>query len=459
MASSTSSGSKWSPPKAYIPRHIIGKIHENEDERRDTLSSKEFGSSKSQMSAQSMSPGHQRQPADGGSSLTNTPRCQVVGLFSASNFRFDIADEEASMESFEDDLSQISSSTLSTHTTLKDLCHFTTSPSPERTYGIRMPFPTLTKPTSAGPDGTPRHIVTGYRETLPTEAKMSHSRKTNGIPFQAIQSTPRPAKSSVPTSDQRPRSRRSGSYDDKPAAEPLYRKDVVERSAVFVTESSLHDGSDIHPCPQLTMTGSSEESSWLDFSSSCSDNPFQDPFQVGQSRVDSFSPIEKAPHQTYKGPVMTVKPSLQTPTGTVTCLFPSQHSSTRAPQLRNQPYRKPQLPVSKKDLNHLLSGQARDSAFRPVGAAMKGVAKKGATKTTASFVGTPGIAPSTKCQPTGSGGHKARPTKNAVSDVSKYSVMLKSGFSLQCVRKAMERDDVDPSIIDLVEVVSNGACP
>jgi hypothetical protein len=458
MASSASSGSKWSPPKAYIPRQIFRKIHENEDERRDTLSSKEFRSSKSQMSAQTMSPGHLRQPADSSSSLTNTPRRQVVGLFPASNFHFDIEDEEA-IESFEDDLSQMSSSTLSTHTTLKDLCHLTTSPNPERTYGIRMPFPTLTKPTSAGPDGTPLHIVTGYRETSPTEAKMSHSRKTSGIPFQTMQSTPRLAKSNVSTSDPRPRSRRSGSNDDKAAAEPLYRKDVVERSAVLMTESSLHDGSDIHPCPQLTMTESSEESSWLDFSSNGSDNPFQDPFQVGQSRVNSFSPIEKAPHQTFKGPVMTVKPSLQTPNGTVTCLFPSQHASTRAQQLRNQPSRKPQLSASRKDLNHLMSGQARESAFRPVGLAMKGVAK-----TTASFVGTPGIALSTKCQPTGimpslRGGHKGGPTKSAISDVSKYSVMLKTGFSLECVRKAMERDDVDQSIIDLMEVVSNGARP
>jgi hypothetical protein len=51
----------------------------------------------------------------------------------------------------------------------------------------------------------------------------------------------------------------------------------------------------------------------------------------------------------------------------------------------------------------------------------------------------------------------AHSTPNGNLDYSKYAAMLTSGFSVDCVRDAMERDHADPSIICLVTLASKGA--
>jgi hypothetical protein len=480
VVASTSGGAKWSTPKTYLPKGS-GQTHRSDvgaSQLPHEPNISNFQPPQAQTSSDSMS-SHQDPPT----------RRKVLGLFPAGDFLFDIEEDdktgmpEEPSAGYDDELSRMSSSTLSTHTTLRDV-DLPAASIHERTCGIRMPFPTP-KNASNGNDGQSyrlRHIVNRDEESAYADKELSHSLEPNRNPFEIIQSGSKTKKTSKGT----PRPTNPRKYGKsvcmtmgglQEPARGCYG-DVMKMSRDVITHPSpredVYTHTDLHQCPQLAMTESSESSSsWLDFSSERNENPFHEPTgMLGQERnVNSFSPIDKAPAPYLRCPVITSKPSLHS---RLAGILLDQEQDTRVQRLRQSPSQKPRY------FGHRVSSEAqrntewksragleRDSCFSQSSRTATSLSNRYGGQTHGSFdevhYGHPTHTRKDGTSvPTVHVSGAATPTRSCRDmygnlDFSKYSIMLTSGFSLECVQNAMERDHVDPSIIDLIALASNAS--
>lgn len=184
-------------------------------------------------------------------------------------------------------------------------------------------------------------------------------------------------------------------------------------------------------CKLSATQSTSDESSttWLDFSLDGSENPFND--ERFAAPPLHFLPIEKAPQRRT---LMMIKPTPVQRTKSSHSFFPTQHSR-QAPSL---------VTTFDKDTTTFV---ATAKKFSPA------AFKKPDDKKNAS---TPRLSPSPRdVEPMGLIDNRMKSKPRMLVDLAKYSSMLKSRVPFELVKKIMEREGVDSSIIELTTAAHN----
>lgn len=249
-------------------------------------------------------------------------------------------------------------------------------------------------------------------------------------------------------------------------------KDPGLSSLSLATEPSRDEEHENSDFPTLLSTESSGDSLWHYFASPEKENPFHGTNALGEKIVSSrardfapFQPITEAECE----PVQPCNPGVQVKRPSSSCfLFPSTQSLTKSPPSHYSMKRRGDYEVrtaesqvqnitssssadigaaTNRDKSIKLAPSKRDSSIFMDTISMNEISKSSVKKTSATVakVGT-----GTQFSH-GQNLYQAAPSW----DVSKYTIMLKSGFAVSCVKKAMERDGVDSSIIDLLTLASS----
>ena len=431
-------GAKRSPPNKYLPE---GNGPTNQNHKPEPKTSHDRNLSK-------ILQGRAVETKE--SSADHLPRKQerstgrkVFGFFPARNFLFDIEEDEMTgtpdeQKEYEDN-SRMSSSTLSTHTTLRE-AQPGAATIHEKMYGIRMPFPTPNNTSNDSGRKSHKSLYAGKNQ----EGGISYGPlKTNGSLFEIVKN-----------GDLRigwpHESARKCSND-------IQRK--FQETMQSSPREEPYENTEIHQCPQLAMTESSESqssSSWLDFSSQCEENPFHE-HQGG--KICSFSPMEKVSPPCFRCPSKTPDSSSHLCRASIVSNRESDPATRklRYGTAQNSTHFGPQIPAA-------FLGNA-EWAPQPVLESPHMVAstsnlfdKQALSSFNEVYHGHPMYTRNDhSSMPTF---HSPHVTMQPVAmyenlDFSKYSIMLTSGLSLGCVNTEMRRDNVDSSIIDLIMLASH----
>jgi hypothetical protein len=449
----------WSPPKTYLPKATNSIQREgglprgpmqNMEEQLSIKVNSEFESPTSHLRpCSSPSPSTLVTDNDYGV-VRGQPRHDLFP--SRKKFGFDIDDDESS--DFDDELSRMSSSTMSTHTTLNALRKSTEHQ--DTRYGIRTPFPTPSASAhhSGSPTETPKHVsvISKQGRGQPIRDALPKLKPPRDYAFPAI----KPGRGAPgPNTATQKASPSSGFVVGrkparlKEAAHACNSDSRSKRSRCEVMSTAKIEDFEDFPCPQLAATESTEESSWLDFSVEGSGNPFN-----GENRVNTspFAPIEKAPVQKFN-PVLVLSPK-------------AGRSASSSSQTVRMPV------VTQVEPKHLLSVQGTSSVQstpsdeiteagnRPVNDFQRTYVstkkRSMATEPPARLSSKIGVGVAATMATTGYPCQSllTRPSCRRSPDYTKYSSMLTVGQPLDGVKSAMKQDHVDPAIIELITLAS-----
>ena len=250
----------------------------------------------------------------------------VLGLFPCSSFHFDIDNDsetrasESKRSGYDDDLSRMSSSTLSTHTTLK-AAKIEKMQDSKLAYGLQMPFPTHPTYSTSGeerPSCTPRNSAVAHGELRNVREESSLSANSQSrYPEDFLE----PNSCTQRLKTIKPIPTRSSGFNVRITLSSSQEGSPAAGKSRFYADSAgaLSPASRDIPCPMLDPTESSEDS-WLNFSFECDENPFHGNSLLKRRAPSSFAPIEKAPPQNlHEGTDKVVSPFPFRPSSTGIC--------------------------------------------------------------------------------------------------------------------------------------------
>ena len=451
----TSTCGTWAPPKNFLPKATHSIQHEGGLLRspvtKEKLSSKVNSDFESPTShpRPCISPSPSTLITDNDYGVVRQPRHDI--LPSRNKFGFDIDDDEEGSGFYDDELSRMSSSTMSTHTTLNALRRSTEHV--DTRYGIRTPFPTPSASAhhSGPPAETPKHVSVISKQVRgqPIRDALPKLKPPRDYPFPIV--NPRKGASRPKTAAQKSSPSSPFVFGRKPALakETAHVCHGDSRNKRFRCEIISTSKIEDFPCLQLAVTESTEDSSWLDFSVESKGNPFH-----GENRANTspFAPIEKAPvHKS--NPVLVLSPK-------------AGRSASSASQAVRMPM------VTQVASKHLVSLQGNSSVqstpsdenretgngsvndFQRIYVSTK--KRPMATEPQARLSRKMGVGVATTMAATGypSQSLLTRPSRQTSPDYTKYSSMFTVGQPLDGVKSAMEQDSVDPAIIELITLAS-----
>jgi hypothetical protein len=434
-----------SAPKTYLPEATNSIQREGGLSRTSSPVKKEQLSIKVHSNFESPT-SHLRSCSSPGPSTLTTDN--DYGVPRHAKFGFDIDDDEDS--GIDDEISRMSSSTMSTHTTLNALRKSTEHE--DARYGIRTPFPTpsASAHNSGPPTDTPKHVSVIskqgrgqlIRDALP---KLKPPRD---YPLPAIK--PRKGASGPNTARTQKVSPNSGFAlgrklaRSKEAAHDVCNSDSrSKRSRCEVMSTPKVED---FPCPQLAATESTEDSSWLDFSVEGSGNPFH-------ANTSPFVPIEKAPVQKSNPVFLVLSPKPGR-------LASSTSQAVRMPVVTQVA---PKHLASLQDSFSVKSTPSDENTEAGIGSVndfqrtyVSTKKRSMATEPPARLSRKMGVGVANTMTTTGypCQSLSTRPSRKTSPDYTKYSSMLTVGQSLDGVKSAMEKDNVDPAIIELITLAS-----
>jgi hypothetical protein len=433
----TSTCGTWSPPKTYLPEATNSIPREGGlscHVKKEQLSIKVNSDFESPTLVTDCDYGVVRQPRH--------------DLFpSGDKFGFDIDDDEGS--GIDDEISRMSSSTMTTHTTLNALRKSTERE--DARYGIRTPFPTQSPSAhhSGPPTDTPKlvSVISKQGRGQPIHDDLPKLKPPRDYPFPAVK--PRKGASRPNTATQKATPSSGFALDRKPvrskkAAQVCNCDSRSKRSRCEVMSTPKIED---FPCPQLAATESTEESSWLDFSVEGSGNPFHD---KNRANTSPFAPIEKAPVQ-KSNPVLVLSPK------------PGRSASSASQAARMVPQVASKHLVSLQDSSSVEStpsdenteaGNESVNDFQRTDVPTK--KRSMATEPPARLSRKMGVGVATYTIATTGYPCQSLLTKPSRKspDYTKYSSMLTVGQKLDSVKSVMEQDHVDPAIIELITLAS-----
>jgi hypothetical protein len=446
---STNTYGTWSRPKTYLPQatnsiQLEGGLSCSPKMEKEELSIK--------VNSDFESPASHLRPCSSPSPSTlitdndyGVVRQQRHDIFPSGNkFGFDIDDDEGS--GFDDEISRMSSSTISTHTTLNALREYTEHE--DTRYGIRTPFPTQSASThhSGPPTDTPKHVSV-ISKGQPICDPLPKLKPPRDYPFPVVK--PKKGASGPNTASQKASPNFGFVLGRKPAhsQEAPHACNSDSRSKRSRRDLLSTPEMEDFPCPQLAATESTEESSWLDFSVDGGGNPFH---KQRQANASPFAPIEKAPVQKFN-PVLVIspKPGRLASSASQAVIMPevTQVASTHPVSLQDSS----SVKSTPSDENTEADNGSVNDFQRPyVSIKKRSMATEPSVRLSRKTGGVSPMMATTgyPCQSLTS-----RPSRKG-PDYSKYSSMITVGQPLDGVKSAMEEDHVDPSIIELITLAS-----
>ena len=416
--------SSWSPPKAYLPMAV--QAHALSDcikgagpetvtlkPRKDTSSSSEGialgpAAAKSSVLFESMSMDSRTACSDARESFSDQFH---LGIQPIQRFRFDRTGNHEEL-GWNDELSRMSSSTLSSHATL--LTHHTNDAI--QVAGTHPPKDTLSR----------------YRRVDRIHPTEQHE-PDDLVECDNCHVEPTESQSKVFLSPSSSRSERSTSNKS--------RASLAEK--IHSNTKGYHQSMEF-PCPTLTATESSSDDSseWHEFSPKDVDrNPFHRS-PLGRGQHSPFTPIDNVPRSTSSDRLYVPTPHRSTGTCALASIKLSPSCASKdtepighaSPSLRRQTHRSKHLAAESTRIpcepspNRSSSGPSSIATFRACNS-------------------------STMVEPPQSSralGRTAKPT------YCFYTSMLINGCSFEKVKRVMENDHIDPDIIDLVTAAFEG---